>query len=194
MSVRSSQEREVKMHNRKAILFGLTGLLLALPAPLLALKADRKQPVEVSADRSQSSLDGATTTLTGSVEIRQGSLLAQADKAEVTQADGAVSRVVLTGTPARLAQQLDGPDGGTMRAQANQIDYQLAADRVTLRGAVRLERPQGTLESDQVVYRVDSGQLDAGGEGGGRVRFRIEPKETPADAAEAPSGDADQSP
>jgi lipopolysaccharide export system protein LptA len=188
----------------KTKLLVMTGLLLVLPAPLLALKSDRKQPVEVSADRSQSSLDGATTTLSGSVEIRQGSLIAQADRAEVTQADGGVSRVVLTGTPARLAQQLDGPDGGTMRAQAREIDYQLAADRVTLRGGVRLERPQGTLESEQVIYRVDSGQLDAGGDGGGRVRFRIEPKEgaagespeeTPAEVpAERGSGDAEQRP
>ncbi|MCB1589592.1 MAG: lipopolysaccharide transport periplasmic protein LptA [Xanthomonadales bacterium] len=159
----------------------MAGLLLALlAAPAWALKSDRQQPVEVGADRSESALDGATTTLTGAVEIRQGSLLAEADKAEVTQADGAVSRVLLTGSPARLSQRLDGPGGGVMRAQARSIDYQLAADRVTLRGGVRLERPQGTLESEQVVYRVDSGQLEAGGEGGGRVRFRIEPK---ADAA-----------
>lgn len=155
---------------------GLLALLLAAPA--WALKSDRQQPVEVGADRSESSLDGATTTLIGAVEIRQGSLLAEAERAEVTQEDGAVSRVLLTGSPARLQQRLDGPDGGVMKAHARQIDYQLAADRVTLRGGVRLERPQGTLESEQVVYRVDSGQLEAGGEGGGRVRFRIEPKET----------------
>ncbi len=157
-----------------------------LPGAALALKSDRQQPVEIGADRSESSLDGATTTLSGAVEIRQGSLLAEADRAEVTQSDGSVSRVLLTGTPARMSQQLDGPEGGIMRAQARQIDYQLSADRVTLRGGVRLERPQGTLESELVVYRVDSGQLDAGGDEGGRVRFRIEPKAADPAATPAP--------
>jgi lipopolysaccharide export system protein LptA len=174
----------------------LAGIML-LPGAALALKSDRQQPVEVGADRSESSLDGATTTLSGDVEIRQGSLVAEADRAEVTQAEGSVSRVLLTGSPARLAQQLDGPEGGMMRAQAREIDYQLSANRVTLRGGVRLERPQGTLESEQVIYRVDSGQLDAGGEGGGRVRFRIEPKTidpAAADPVPAQPEDAGQTP
>ena len=152
-----------------------------------ALKSDRKQPLDVAADRSESNLDGSTTVLIGGVEIRQGSLQANAARAEVTQAEGAVSRVVLTGSPARLSQRLD--DGqGQMNGHAQRIDYELTADRITMTGAVRLERPQGVMESEKVVYRVDTGQLDAGGDGG-RVKFRIEPKavEPKTDATQADS-------
>lgn len=159
----------------RAVSPAIVGLILAVATqPLWALKSDRQQPLDVAADRSESNLDGSTTVLIGGVEITQGSLQANAARAEVTQADGAVSRVVLTGSPARLSQQLD--DGqGRMNGHAQRIDYELNADRITLTGAVRLERPQGVMESERVVYRVDSGQLDAGGDGG-RVKFRIVPK------------------
>ena len=165
----------------------LCAALVLLSAPAHALKNDRKQPLDVAADRSESSVDGSTTTLTGNVEIRQGSLQASAAKADVTQADGAVSRVVLTGNPARLSQQLDGGQG-QMDGLASRIDYELNADRITLQGGVRLVRPQGVMESEKVIYRVDSGQLDAGGDGN-RVKFRIQPKaETPAASDAAADG------
>lgn len=177
MQGRMSRQRSGSKHAIQAI---TSGLLLAFAMqPLWALKSDRQQPLDVAADRSESNLDGSTTVLIGGVEISQGSLQANAVRAEVTQADGAVSRVVLTGTPARLSQQLD--DGqGRMNGHAQRIDYELNADRITLTGAVRLERPQGVMESERVVYRVDSGQLDAGGDGG-RVKFRIVPKATGTD-------------
>lgn len=160
----------------------LLGLTLCISHPAWALKSDRQQPLDVAADRSESNLDGSTTVLIGSVEIVQGSLKASAARAEVTQAEGAVSRVVLTGSPARLSQRLDGGQG-QMNGHAQRIDYELKADRITLTGAVRLERPQGVMESEKVVYKVDSGQLDAGGDGS-RVKFRIEPKADPAKPAE----------
>lgn len=175
--------RRSKRRGATAVRILSLGLALALCShSALALKSDRRQPLDVAADRSESNLDGSTTVLIGGVEIRQGSLQANAARAEVTQAEGAVSRVVLTGSPARLSQRLD--DGqGQMNGHAQRIDYELKADRITMTGAVRLERPQGVMESERVVYRVDSGQLDAGGDGG-RVKFRIQPKtDEPADAA-----------
>ncbi len=157
---------------RRCLALGIALLLLSVPA--FALKNDRKQPLDVAADRSESSVDGSTTTLTGNVEIQQGSLQASAARADVTQTNGVVSRVVLTGNPARLSQRLDGGQG-QMNGLASRIDYELTVDRITLQGGVRLERPQGIMESEKIIYRVDSGQLDAGGDGN-RVTFRIEPK------------------
>lgn len=182
--------------NRRRRCLALGVALLLLSAPALALKNDRKQPLDVAADRSESNVDGSTTTLTGNVEIQQGSLQASAARADVTQANGAVSRVVLTGSPARLSQRLDGAQG-QMNGLASRIDYELTADRITLQGGVRLERPQGIMESEKVVYRVDSGQLDAGGDGN-RVKFRIQPKAdevaVPDAAPDAASSPADGRP
>ncbi len=186
MQGRMEEQRHGRIHAIQPIIAGL--ILAFATQPLWALKSDRQQPLDVAADRSESNLDGSTTILIGAVEISQGSLQANAARAEVTQADGAVSRVVLTGSPARLSQQLD--DGqGRMNGHAQRIDYELKADRITLTGAVRLERPQGVMESERVVYRVDSGQLDAGGDGG-RVKFRIVPKAADADVHSPPADSA----
>lgn len=115
--------------------------------------------------------------LSGNVRISQGSMVINADKAEVFQPAGAtISRVVLTGNPATMAQTLDG-DGGTMKAQARTIDYALQQNLVTLRQQVKVEQTRGTMTGELVEYDIKSGQLKGGGGGtAGRIQMRIEPE------------------
>ncbi|MFO1494115.1 MAG: lipopolysaccharide transport periplasmic protein LptA [Lysobacterales bacterium] len=183
MRPRSSQARN---RSSASLLAGAT-LLALLAAPAWALESDRQQPMQIKSDRFESGMKDDVTVLTGNVRITQGSLVVNAARADITQVKGEVSRALLTGSPATLKQTLDG--GGELNARAATIDYQLAEENVELRGAVVLERPQGTLRSEKVVYSVKTGRLAAGQDVSGGVELVIPPKPPKADAAaDAPKG------
>src|SRR5688572_29201233 len=89
--------------------FFLVALAFALPAA--AKSTDRQQPMDVKADQSSALLgDDSVSTLTGNVEITQGTLKVNADRADIQQAEGGIREVVLTGNPARLHQIADNGD------------------------------------------------------------------------------------
>lgn len=159
----------------------------ALAGPALALESDRQQPMQINAERFESGMQANTTVLTGNVKITQGSLIVNAARADVTQDKGEVTRALLTGRPATLRQAMDG--GGDLNASAGSIDYKLGEESVELTGDVILERPQGTLRSQRVVYSIKTGRLAAGEGVGGGVQLVIPPK-TPkaADPAATPQG------
>lgn len=151
---------------------------LFAPAAVVALESDRHQPMDIAADNSDSDLSTGVHQLIGKVEIRQGSLLIQAERGEVHQSGNnqEVNRVVLEGTPARMEQALDNA-GGHMRARARRIDYDRAGDTVVLTGGVRIDDPRGTLTGERVIYNIAQGRIQGQGGGGedGRVRFVIPP-------------------
>ncbi|MDZ3823258.1 MAG: lipopolysaccharide transport periplasmic protein LptA [Pseudoxanthomonas sp.] len=154
-------------------------VLLLAATGLQALETDRDQPMEISAGSSDADLASGVYTLTGGVEIRQGSLLIQSDGAEVHQPEqnAEVARVILTGNPARMEQALDNA-AGRMRASAARIDYDRRADAVVLTGNVRIEEPRGTLTGQRVTYDIARGRVQgqAGAGEGERVRFVIPPR------------------
>jgi lipopolysaccharide export system protein LptA len=160
--------------SRKRIAVSVVCSLAAIgAAPLSALESDRNQPMRIRSDRSEADLGKDSTLLIGNVQITQGTLEVRAERADITQSKGEVSRAVLTGTPATLKQQVD--TGGELRAQARTIDYALANETVELTGGVVIERPQGTLRSERVVYSVKDGKVVAGDSAGG-VELIIPPR------------------
>ncbi len=140
-----------------------------------ARSTDRNQPMDIDAGQQKGSLDDRTpTVLSGGVTITQGTLNVAADRAVITTTGGDISRAVLTGRPARLKQQLD--DGTPMSAAANQIDYNLRTEIVVFTGNVSIEQPRGTLSGQRVVYNMKTGDVNSGGQGNGRVKMRILPR------------------
>lgn len=157
----------------------LVGLLITLSvaaSPMaMAKKSDRNQPMDVSAGKQEGSLDDSMpTVLSGGVVIDQGTLHAEASRAEILARGGDISQVVLTGSPARMSQQMD--DGSLMNAVANKIDYNVTTDTVVFTGQVNIKQPRGTLSGERVVYNMTTGQVTSGGEGNGRVNMRIMPR------------------
>ncbi|MDQ3286866.1 MAG: lipopolysaccharide transport periplasmic protein LptA [Pseudomonadota bacterium] len=151
-----------------------------------ARSSDRNQPMDIGAGKQQGSFDESTPTiLSGGVTITQGTLDVAAARAVINSRAGAIARVVLTGGPARLKQQLD--DGTPMNAAASTIDYNLVTEVVTFTGNVRIQQPRGTLSGERVVYNMATGEVTSGGEGGGRVQMRIMPKN--GTALPEPSGE-----
>ena len=162
----------------------LVAIALVASPLALARKSDRSQFMDVSAGKQVGTLDDSTpTVLSGGVVIDQGTLHAEATRAEISTRGGEISRVVFNGGPARLKQQLD--DGTPMNAVANKIDYNVNNETVVFTGNVSIKQPRGTLSGERVVYNMASGQVTSGGEGNGRVSMRIMPKNADGDAQPA---------
>ncbi|MCB1554870.1 MAG: lipopolysaccharide transport periplasmic protein LptA [Xanthomonadales bacterium] len=156
----------------------LLAALLVLSPQAGALTADRNQPMDVAADYTDAVLsDDGSALLRGNVEISQGSLKVRAAEATLTRHDGAISKAVLRGQPATVEQQLDA--GGTMRATAAQIEYDLGADVLLLTGNVHIDQPEGSLRGESVRYHIANGRIE-GGTPGSRVQMRIPPRQASA--------------
>jgi len=180
---------------KHALAWLVVAVAIATSPAALARQSDRNQPMDIEAGKQQGSLDDNTpTVLSGGVTIEQGTLRAEASRAEITTRGGNISRVVLTGSPAKLSQQMD--DGTPMSAIASNIDYNVTSEVVVFTGGVNITQPRGTLSGERVVYNMTSGEVTSGGEGAGRVKMRIMPRNTgapatPSEPVTTPEADAD---
>ena len=148
-----------------------------------ARSTDRNQPMDAESNQNTCTLgDAGQCELTGKVKIIQGSLNIDAAKATIFRAGGDISRALLSGSPVVLNQQMD--DGTPMTARASNVDYNLKTDVVVFTGDVQLQQPRGTMSGQRVVYNLKTGSIDSGGQGNGRVKMRILPKNAPSEHAQ----------
>jgi lipopolysaccharide export system protein LptA len=141
----------------------------------MALESDRQKPVEFGAEHFDGKISATgEVRLKGSFWLDQGTMKIRADQATVYRKDGAVVRVLIDGAPATVEQDLD--EGGRMRAQALDIDYQIDSDTLLLSRQVRITQPEGTMQGERVRYDISSGQISGDGGATGSMRMRIEPK------------------
>ena len=171
----------------------LAAALVACAGTAHARTSDRNPPMDTESAQSDCLLtDSGKCVMTGNVQITQGSLHIDAAKAVIYRDGGDISRAVLTGGPVVLKQQMD--DGTPMTAHASNVDYNLRTEIVVFTGNVQLDQPRGSMSGQRVVYNLKTGAIDSGGEGNGRVKMRILPKNVaPAPAttpAPAPAADA----
>lgn len=181
------------MNNQARTHLVLAAVALLACAPAMALKSDRDKSMDVHATTTTAFTNDGKATLTGDVEIVQGTMVVHADAAEVTQnKEGAVARAILTGAPATLAEDLD--DGGRLNASAARIDYDLANNLVVLSGNAVLAQPRGEMRGERITYNLKDGRIDAGGpQGGNRVFLRMNP-EPKKPAADTPAKPAESKP
>jgi lipopolysaccharide export system protein LptA len=167
--------------NKLLLLTCLAGagyLGLTVSGAALAAKSDRDQQAEIDAGHWVDDPKKGFQLFSKGVDLTQGSLHIQADKATVYQDDdGATfSRIVLVGTPARWSEKLD--DGAEMKAQANHIDYNVSDETVVLRGAVIINKDGDLISGETIRYNLATQLLSAGSDnnGSGRVKMTIGPK------------------
>ena len=158
-----------------------TNLLLAIAlgalgaGPAAARSGDRNQPMAIQAGHQTGTVDySQPTTLSGGVTIVQGTLHIDANRAVISFKNGEASQAVLTGNQAVLKQQMD--DGTPMTATADRIDYDMLADVIVLTGNYTVTTQRGSTSGQRLTYNLKSGQVDSGGQDGGRVKMRILPK------------------
>ena len=157
--------------SNRALASTLLGLLLS--QNLLALKADRTAPMDLTAEKWQGSMKSGSQVWSGNVRISQGSLKIQADKGTISYQDGQVGAALLEGSPAVISQARDG--GGEVRAQARKIDYDLNLSKVILTGGVKIEENGNVTTGERFEYSLDSGAIIGNG-GTGQVTMRLVPK------------------
>ena len=152
----------------------LVGALLLAPSVVLAKSSDRNQPMSLDAGHQVGSLDGnGTITMSGGVIVQQGSLDIRSQTGVVTMKNNDITRVVFTGSPVTLKQQME--DGGMMNATANRIDYDLVNEIVTFTGNYTVKTPKGSNSGQKLVYNLRTGNMESGGDGT-RVKTVIQPR------------------
>lgn len=153
-------------------------VLVTLSGQLTALETDREQSLEINADATEGTLGDGQAVLSGNVLIRQGSLLVQADVAEIEKVDGRVRRVVFTGKPVRLEQEIE--DQGLVKADALKIEYEVATGIITLTGAATVIHPQYHVSGEMLKYDMNLQHFQGnGGDGNGRIRIELDPEVVP---------------
>lgn len=161
--------------------------LLLMSTRVIALDEDRKQPIRVKADSAERDDRQAITRYTGDVVIEQGSLNIVAQ--EVTMyGSTSVSRIVATGSPARLQQQPQ-PDKGVVTARADQIEYTVTSEIVRLQKNAYVEQDGTEVRGDEITYDMTRQIVRANGASNtqGRVEIIIPPNENATDSRqEAP--------
>jgi lipopolysaccharide export system protein LptA len=153
-------------------------ILLLYSGALPALESDRQQPLEVHADATDGTLGDGKAVLKGNVEIRQGTLLVQADVAEVEKVEGRVRRVILTGQPVQLQQEIE--EQGLVTAKAMRIEYEVASGIVTLTGEADVVHPQYQVKGETLIYDMKLQHFQGnGGDGNGRIQIQLDPEVVP---------------
>ncbi len=146
--------------------------------PVLALESDRQQRMEIKADFTDGTLGDGKAILRGNVEIRQGTLLIMSDIAEVEKVEGKVRLVLLTGNPVHLEQEIE--NEGLVQAQAQRVEYQVAAGMVILTGGADVSHPQYHISGEVLKYDLNVQHFQGiGGDENGRIKIRMEPEVVP---------------
>lgn len=171
----------MSLYNRKPVL-----LLIALAIPLLgtgavqARQSDLTQAIDVRADKSEYDEKAGTQTLSGNVEISQGTLRISADKIAISLKDNALHTISGTGSPIQFQQENEA--GELMKGEARNIIYDALAGTLTLEGAASLSQPRQNLVSERITFDARTQKVSAEGGGNtGRVTIQILPPIT-ADA------------
>ena len=157
--------------------FALAVAAALAAAPAWSKSSDRNQPMDLTSDSNDCTVadEGGPCVFTGNVRIVQGTLDVRAARADVRRGGGDIEKVILTGSPVRLQQELD--SGGSIDATANNVDYNLQSETVVFTGNVEIRQPgRGTMAGGRIVYNMATGRVQGGGQEGGQIRTRILPK------------------
>lgn len=163
--------------------------------------ADRQAPMHIEADALRYDEARRVSLFSGNVAISKGTIRIRAQQVEVRQDDQGLQHGVALGAPGQRAfyrQKREGVDEW-IEGEAQRIEYDGAADRVTLRGDAELRRYRGTVLADRssgavIVYdnRAQTFSVDgapASGGSGARVRATLTPRSADVAAQQpAPSG------
>lgn len=151
----------------------LTGSVLSTFAAH-AREDDLTQAIEVQADKSEFNEKAGTQTLSGNVEITQGTMRIMADNISIALKNNALHTISGTGNPIRFEQESDA--GELMKGEAESIIYDAVAGTLTLKGAATLSQPRQNLVSDLIVFDARTQKVNAEGGGTtGRVSIQILP-------------------
>ncbi|MCW8090451.1 lipopolysaccharide transport periplasmic protein LptA [Alteromonas sp. ASW11-130] len=132
--------------------------LSVLPWVSLAGTKDFKQPIKV--DAASQFVDGKNkiSLFKDDVSITQGSLKIDASEVEVNASKGEGKEVFIArGNPANYQQKME--DGTLVKAQANEIRYEVNKRLISLKGNAELQQDSSSVKGDTISYDMNKEQL-----------------------------------
>ena len=187
----------------QALAWLIASVLIGLPVPARAEKADRSKPMTLESDQPCTvNLLKQTSVCSGNVVISQGTLQIRAERLELRETPEGYQQALATGVagkPATYRQKRDGVNE-VVEGQAQRIDYDSRAGTLRFEGAAQVRRLQGAVVADEMngasilwdsqaeTLNVRGGATSASNPNG-RVRAVITPRQ-PA----APANDLDTTP
>jgi lipopolysaccharide export system protein LptA len=142
-----------------------------------ALSSDATSPIDLNADAVEIDDGQHTSTYTGKVEVRQGTMRLWADKVVMQHLPSRQpSRITATGAPVRYRQKMD--DGQEMKAESQRMEYDATSEEILLIDRARLTQGQDSFSSDRILYDRNKAVVKAGASAQGhkRVHISIVPK------------------
>lgn len=118
-----------------------------------ALESDRNQPIEIEADQGMLDQKNQSTTFSGNVIVKQGTLHIRAEKVTVTRDAASQQHMTADGKPVRFSQTLD-DNKGTVNGQANKVEYSSATGLVKLTGNAKVIRGGDKAEGAVITYNT----------------------------------------
>lgn len=150
--------------------------IFALSSNALALKSDRDQPIDITADRLEMNDAKKFSTYTGNVILKQGSLDIKADSLVLYFDDNnELDYMEMTGTPARLKQLNE--EQKIMRGSAQKITYHDKKSLLTLTNDAVFSTDKENISSHFIEVNTENERIKAGkNDKNHRVRIKILPR------------------
>lgn len=160
----------------KPLILSILALIFIAPAAL-ALETDTAQPVYIDSDSQQLDMKSNKVTFVGNVSLKQGSINITADTLSVTRDEQGqeIKMIQATGKPAKFSQLLD--DGRTIKGQANDLQYLLSSDQLTMTGKAQLAQDGNLIQGSSIKYQIAQQKLMADGSEQERVTTVLQPSQ-----------------
>lgn len=172
----------VNMFFHKSLTFGLC--LFCLSGLTLAADVidNTAEPVFILADQMFFNLESDTSTYSGNVNIKQGTMSLSGDNIELQYKDNAVIKIIAKGNPAKYHQI--GTDGADIKAQSQLLRYIAKENRLIMTKQAKLTQQDQVIESDHIVYDTEkqtlvAGQTSTSSEPSQRVKITLTPNSNP---------------
>jgi len=140
--------------------FTIILLLQFIPLSCFALAEDRNKPIKIKADSVSINEKTGISVYLGNVKFTQGSLILKGNKIEIHQPDGAVTKIIVIGTPAKFQQQQDNsPD--LIHAKAGKLKYVTKDERVYLTKNASVSQGDNLLKGNKIEYNTRDSTVTA---------------------------------
>lgn len=177
----------------------LCSAMLGFSSQVFAEAADRDKPIDLEADTVKVDDAKQTSTYSGNVILKQGTLLIRADKLIVREDSAGFQHSTSTGNPTTFKQKREGKNE-YMEGSAQRIEYDGRMDKVQLYGKAWVKRGEDIVHGEYISYdanaeyaEVIGGAKTADGKTtGGRVHAVIQPKNKKAATPEQPTSNTKQ--
>lgn len=151
----------------------LLTLLMSLGKFANANPDDRLKAINVKADNSEYDERAGTQTLSGNVEVTQGSMSIKADTITIELKNNALFRITGIGNPIKFQQTTRSNE--LMRGQSNQISYNTQTAEISFKGDAQFERPGQKFSGHTIEYNMTALTFKAAGNNKGRVTITLQP-------------------